>query len=260
MKRFVVVSVLVIQLILLIGCSNLSGKRYLVSVYNLEKGKEITLGQYFNSTELLEKRGAHYLTSPIMIEKSLPNKAQPEYIQNALGKVLMIAEFPDEARLIAYIEDPAVQAHFDKAQDFSNSELIFIAKEFNPMGMMPSQPPIGTFVNRKKPAFIMINDISMNSFIKPSTPYRIMKYMNANFPKLQVAGVKMIMPLEKVSDVRGQYPFEVLFMSEWPSERIFNEFHADKDFIKLTAETRNKAFSRFTESKANIGEIGQQND
>ena len=76
--------------------------------------------------------------------------------------------------------------------------------------------------------------------------------MNKNFPRLKEAEVKVIMPFEKIDDIRGKYNFEVLFLSEWASEKSFDEYHSRCRFINLAKKTRNKSFSAFTESKAHL--------
>ena len=251
------------------GCSHMSDKRYLVSVYQQqgEQGVvestvvESAITAFYSKTQaLLAGNRGHYLDAPIIISKALPNPAQPAYTARAPGNVIFIAEFPDRKHLNAYLKNPEVLAQMNSMAQSSQQERVFMAKEFNPMGMLPAHPAVGQFERRAAPAFIMVNDIAMKSFLNPLTPYRITRYMNINFPNLKNAEVKMMMPFEKVTDIRGNYPYEVLFMSEWSSEEAFNEFHQQDDFIQLTKTTRNKAFSAFTESKAQIMNIGQINE
>jgi len=236
--------------ILVTGCSSVDSKKYLVSIYKLENAVESSKAYVKATSAILKKNDGAYLKTPIIIEKNLPNTAQPSFTQKAIGDVIFIAEFKNRDSLEAFIKNADVVKQMDVLKSAATEETVFIGKDFNPMGMMSDTVPLKEFESRDKPAFLMINDISMNSFLNPMTPYRIMKYMDANFPMLEKAKVRFIRPLEKVENLRGKYSFDVLNLSEWPSEEVFNDFHIKPIFIKLAQDTRNKAFNRFTESKA----------
>ena len=241
---------IVVIAIFIAGCSHLDNKRYLVSIYQLENATE-NAEEYFKATKLLlTKNGGVYLKSPIIVEKDLPNAAQPSFTQAAIGNVIFIAEFGDRKSLDNYVNDPDVIKQMFAIEDIAGDEIIFVAKDFNPMGMMVDSAALNTFKPREKPAFLMINDISMNSLLNPMTSYRVMSYMNSNFPMLEQADVGFIRPLEKIENIRGYYDFDVLGLSEWPSEKVFTDFHLNPVFKELAKDTRNKAFSAFTESKA----------
>jgi len=232
------------------GCSSKNSKRYLVSIYQLNNAIESSEIYFKATNSLLGKNDASYLKSPIVIEKDLPNSAQPSFTEAAIGNVIFIAEFKNRESLDSFVKNADVIEHMDAIARAAHEEIVFIAEDFNPMGMMVDTIPLKDFETRIKPAFLMINDISMNSFLNPMTPYRIMSYMNDNFPLLEEAQVRFIRPLEKVENLRGNYAFDVLNLSEWPSEQVFTDFHLNPTFIKLAKDTRNKAFDGFTESKA----------
>ena len=236
----------------LTGCSHMRDERYLVSFYEIDNSSEVISDYFVETKQLLSKVGASYLDAPLSIDKELPNSAQPEYTRHSPGNVIFIAEFPNRERLDDYLKKGDVIQAMDGIGNISQNEIVFIAEDFNPMGMMNGTSRLGSFEYRKDSGFIMLNSIAMNSFINPMTPYRIMSYMNNNFPRLETAQVKMIMPFEKVEDIRGHYDYEVLFLSEWPSEEVFNKFHSDEGFIELAKDTRNKAFTGFTESRAHV--------
>lgn len=253
MNKLKLLIIFVISYMFLAGCSHMQDKRYLVSFYQMDNPTKSDITDYFVETKhLLSKQGASYLDAPLLIDKELPNSAQPEYTQHSPGNVIFIAEFPNREKLDDYLKSVKVIEAMDGLGNISQNENVFIAEDFNPMGMMNDASRLGSFEYRKDSGFLMLNSIAMNSFINPMTPYRIMSYMNNNFPRLEAAQVRMIMPFEKVEDVRGFYDYEVLFLSEWPSEEVFNKFHSDKGFIELAQDTRNKAFSGFTESSAHV--------
>jgi len=244
---------------LISGCNHLSDKRYLVSVYQQQDERSI-VEHYSNTQKLLASHSGQYLDAPIILSKALLNPAQPTYTEPSLGNVIFIAEFPNRAQLNTYLKNADVLDQINAIEKSSKQEYVFVAKEFNPMGLLPTYPAVGQFARREEPAFIMVNDIAMKSFLNPLTPYRITRYMNKNISNLGDAEVQMMMPFKKVADIRGNYPYEVLFMTEWPSEKKFNEFHDQYDFIQLTKSTRNKAFSAFTESKAQIMKVEKFNE
>ncbi len=228
-------------------------ERYLVSFYQMDPSSRSDVSDYFIETKLLLSGvGASYLDAPLLIDKELPNAAQPEYTSHSPGNVIFIAEFPNQESLDDYMTKEDVIQAMDGIGKVSQNEIVFIAEDFNPMGMMNDTSRLGSFEYRDESGFLMLNSIKMNSFINPMTPYRIMSYMNNNFPRLEAAQVRMVMPFEKVEDVRGHYDYDVLFLSEWPSEEVFNQFHSDEGFIELAKDTRNKAFSGFTESRADV--------
>ena len=254
MKSPYLFTLLIFFTLIISGCSHIDDKRYLVSIYQLDNARQQSLAHYQATSRLTDKHDAQ-LKAPIIIEKNLPNTAQPAFTQAYLGNVIFIAEFSNSKNLDAFLADSQVRSSMDSLAKTASKEIVFIAKDFNPMGMMTDTAPLNAIKPRKAPAFLMINDITMNSFLNPLTPYRIMRYMDGNFPRLQQAQVGFIRPLQKMSNVRGDYQFDVMGISEWPSERIFNQFHANPDFIKLARTTRNKAFAAFTESKANLVKV-----
>jgi hypothetical protein len=237
---------------LVTGCSNLDSERYLVSIYKLDNAKEESNVYLKATSPFLSKYYGSYLQSPLIIEKNLPNPAQPSFVQESVGNVILIAEFKNRKNLDRFVEDVDVIKHMNAIGKKTEREIIFVAKDFNPMGMMADTTQLKNFELRGEPTFIMINDISMNSFLNPMTPYRIMRYMNENFPLLKESNVRFIRPLEKVKDLRGNYNFDVLNLSEWPNEQVFDDFHSNQVFIKLATDTRNKAFRSFTEAKATL--------
>jgi len=263
MKQIKFMVVFAVLFILLAGCSHfdkkamLRDKIFLVSIYQLNQtDKESVVSFYYETSSYLLRHGGAYLDAPIIIDKDLSSPAEPQFTGTFPGNVILIAEFTNKLDLQRYLEDSVVQSQLDALASIATNEIVFIAKDFNPMGMMDAKPRLGEFDYRDSPAFLMINAILMKSFFNPLTPYRIMSYMDQNTPRLEAANVKIIMPLEKVLDVRGEYAFEVLFLSEWQSEDSYNVYHHDVDFIQLANETRNKAFSAFTESKAHIMALG----
>jgi hypothetical protein len=246
--------------IIISGCSNLDNKRYLVSVYQIDN-EELNVKkqavEYFKITKpLINKNNGSYLTFPLLNEKDLTSLALPAFTQPKIGNLIFVAEFENRTALDNYVKDSVTP--MNAIAKMATKEIVFIAKDFNPMGMMEDIPSLRDFKPRDRPAFLMVNDISMNSFLNPMNPYRIMRYMNSNLPGLKEANVGFIRPLEKVENVRGNYAFDVLNLSEWPSEQVFNDFHRNSDFIKLTSKTRNKAFKKFTESKAQTMLISEQ--
>jgi len=250
MKIGIMRMVTIVLAMLVTGCSNFDSKRYLVSIYKLDNAKEESSAYLMATSPFLSQNHGLYLQSPLIIEKNLPNPAQPSFVQESVGNVIFIAEFKNRKSLDSFVEDADVVKHMNAIGNKTEREIVFVAKDFNPMGMMADTTQLKNFESQGEPAFIMINDISMNSFLNPMTPYRIMRYMNENFPLLKQSNVRFIRPLEKVQDLRGNYNFDVLNLSEWPSEQVFDDFHINKIFIKLATDTRNKAFSGFTEAKA----------
>ena len=76
--------------------------------------------------------------------------------------------------------------------------------------------------------------------------------MDKNGEDLPKAGVKYIAPFEKIRNIKGRYNYDILFLSEWPSEEVFLDIHDKDDFVDLVNKTRNKAFKAFTDSKGVI--------
>lgn len=252
MKSPYLFTVLMFFTLIISGCSQIDDKRYLVSIYQLDNARQQSLAHYQATAVLLTDKHGADLKAPIIIEKNLPNAGQPQFTQDYLGNVIFIVEFNNAKNLDAFLGDNQVRMSMDWLANLASKEVVFIAKDFNPMGMMADTASLNAFKARKAPAFLMINDITMKSFLNPLTPYRIMGYMDGNFPRLQQAQVSFVRPLQKVSNVRGDYKFDVMGISEWPSEQVFNQFHDDPDFIKLAKATRNKAFAAFTESKGSL--------
>lgn len=238
-------------LLILSSCSNQPS--YLVSVHNIGEHKEKEYEEFYVTTKklLLEANGA-YLDKPIIIDEELPNEAMPSISSKFQGDRILIAEFPTKKDLNIYLNNQSVKKSMDKLSIVANKESVFTASEFNPMGMLTTPPKLGSVPYRDDPAFIMINSFSFKSMLNPLNPIRIMSYMNTNGPRIEAAGVKVLMPFKKLKDIRGSAEFEALFLTEWPSKKEFYRFHKDKTFIDLSKKTRNKALDVFTESKAHV--------
>lgn len=242
---------LAILLALTTACSH--HKSYLVSIYQIEDEHQSALNHYYHGTQhLLAQNNGRYLEAPLMIDEDLPNSAQPALTESFPGNAVLIAEFASKTDLKRFVENPRVNQEMDSMAQHDKDSSVFIAREFNPMGMMPPSPKLGALAYREDPAFIMVNAFSFKTLLNPLNPYRIMKYMRSNMPELEKAEVKLLMPFEKVQDVRGHYGYQALFFTEWASKQSFDAFHRQARFVDLAKRTRNKGVKGFTESKASV--------
>jgi len=170
-----------------------------------------------------------FLSKPLIVEKELTSPSMPKYTEPLQGNVITVLEFPNKKSAKQYLKNEKTVALRHFFSPYVKSEASFFAKPFNPLGMLGNEPLLGDIEHRQAPAFILVNALTMKSFLNPATPYRILQYKNNNFDKVKALGVNMFTPL---------------------IEEVFDTLHSDEEFIELSRRTRNKAFSGFTDTKA----------
>ena len=239
---------LVIFITFLLGACS-SNKRILIGVYEFSPEHENKIQHLYHDTKLeISKYNGRHLGLPFKVIKDLKNEASPAYTEDYSDKIVLISEFKNEEKLNQYLNSPSVLNAFKEIRIHTIEESLFVAKEFNPLGMMKPTPTIAQRESGTGQKFLMLNNIEMKSFLNPLTPLRIKRYMDSNFPNLNKNNVKIFTSYEKIQNIRGNYPFEVMFLTEWQSIENFENYHLDPEFVKLAKETRNKAFVQFTES------------
>lgn len=226
------------------GCA--SSTKYLISFYSTDDLKH---PEFFSAMQSVEtevvRDGGRFLVDPIRIDRELRSNASPAYQSTINADFILISAFDTSHELEAHLSH-ASQNNLPEGITLSAS---VTARLFKPMPFMPEASVIGSIKHRGEPAFILLNGISMNSMANPMTGIRMMRYMWNNLPKLKARDVTLLEAFEVVERVRGEYPYDMLFLTEWPNQSVFDEFHADPTFIELAQTTRNRAFHSFSEQK-----------
>jgi len=243
--------ILFISLLVLLnaGCAS---KSYVVNIYEVDNEHLVEVQSLYKKTteHLANNTKGRFLSKPLIVEKELTSPSMPKYTEPLQGNVITVLEFPNKKSAKQYLKNEKTVALRHFFSPYVKSETSFFAKPFNPLGMLGNEPLLGDIEHRQAPAFILVNALTMKSFLNPATPYRILQYKNNNFAKVKALGVNMFTPLIKTKAITGEYEQELLFLTEWPSEEVFDTLHSDEEFIELSRRTRNKAFSGFTDTKA----------
>jgi len=150
--------------LLLSACSNVK-ERYLIAIYDKTEQKSTVLQESYGPLSTIKPYQGKLLVSPMVVESDLKNKAQPEYTSYLAGKTIVLMSFPDSDSLTRYIESESSLA---KAAADGMPKALYIAKLFNPMGMMSKYHSIEKAKMESVDAFVLVNSIAMRSFIKNS--------------------------------------------------------------------------------------------
>lgn len=228
----------------LTGCGA-SPQKYLITFYDVKEPK--TFHQTFASIDKrLKFHKGKFIVPPIHNQGRIANSALPKYTRRLPGNFISVARFETMNDLKAYTRS----VHTNLKSNLVNT--MVVASIFKPMPFMPDFPVIGSVPHKEEPAFILLNGITMNSMLNPLTVTRMMSYMNNNFDKLKELGVVMLASFQIDETLVGNYPYDMLFLTEWPSMKVFQTLHKNPDFIALAKRTRNKAFQQFAEDKGVI--------
>jgi len=213
--------VLIVAFVLIfnVACAQ---KNYLVSIYDIEPSKVDEINNlYQQTTTNLQNTEGRLLAKPLLIKKELHSPSMPVYTKPLQGNVITVLEFPNKKSIKAYLKSDSKRVIDDHFSKHTNNEVSFLAKEFNPFGMLGTEPPLGDIDHKPDPAFILVNALTLKSFVNPATPYRMMQYKKKNFHRVKSVGVEMLMPLKKTKSVKGEYEHEILFLTDTESKAQF---------------------------------------
>ena len=242
----------IVAAFIFLGCTSTPKDRYLLSFYSVsgDLTKETLRAELDRQEVALRHHQGRLAVAPIQNTGPIESAALPDYTSALPGNYLIVQTFPSKVHLDGFLEEQ------DRADTSAHTNLridaAVTAKLFKPMPMMQDYPVIGSIPHRESPAFILLNGISMNSMANPMTGIRMLRYMNANLPKLEAQGTTLLGTFEVLDVVRGAFDFDMLFLTEWESPAAFDAVHQDPEFIDIARKTRNRAFRRFADDHGEI--------
>ncbi len=216
---------------------------YIISLLT-PKGHGKSFDKYTSdTTSLMKKHGGGYIVAPIKVEKELVNDYLPDAYSEFPSEYVTIAAFDNADALNGYLS--SASKHFDSWSGKFETSTRFVA------GLAPSPGGggVGTVISQEAlrggDAFILLNAAS---FVQsPDTPTNLAKYGSAGSVVVG-AGTNFFATFAKVAPVTGEFPFQILFLSEWASEEAFDSVHHNPTW-QAVAPYRNKSLTGFTEAK-----------
>lgn len=221
-------------------------KAYLISLITPNNTQD-GITQYTTQTaSLMKKHRGKYVVPAIKVEEELLNDYLPSVYSAFPSRYVTIAAFDNSDALGAFLS--SAKQHFASWSNRLENTIRFSA------AVMPSPnsdmifPVIGEAQWRPEPAFILLNASSFKKL--PETPQYIGKYGSAT-PVVVGQGTRFLATFAKTGDVTGNYPHDILFLSEWASDEAFKAVH-DAPEWRAVVPFRNFALASFTEAKGVI--------
>lgn len=236
---------------LLFLCFSLMAKPYYV--IEMVKLKENAAGmpeEYLKGTALnASKFNGSFVTEPVHVLSQIETAVKPEYTTAFDYDRVFILKFKDRRKARAYLKDSSVSKLRTEYQSRFLKHTAFIGKTMRALPGMEDFPLISTAALRPEPAFLLINAIDMKMY--PGPVMRMMKYFKRNYPLLKENGTGFFATFKVSKVVYGDFPFGMLFLTEWESMENFQKVHDHPSFRK-NVHLRNSSFSGFTEALGRV--------
>lgn len=246
---------LLLLLMMLSGCSS-NPERYMISIHQIDiaNGREgpdlAAVTDEIN--QLLEPVAGQWALPPVKLNGDMNNPGSPEYAASLGGHYAVLTRFADKKQAQAYTDALSQKMAESNSVLAATTQIAFTSKVFKPMPTMPDFPVISleSLEYEDSGGIIMINAIDMkNPLLNPLMLPRMLRYTARNTPALEAYGTNLFASFKVLDVVRGEFPFEAIFLTEWRSREACVAFHQQEDFLTMAKNWRNPSFEGFIESE-----------
>jgi len=224
-----------------------SPRFYSVSIFNTNNSNSMNDIRRLASNlqrELRAHRG-NFVTDPIRISREFdnPGRPGPSVARNHPGDVLLIAEFRSASRRNAFDNDRDV-IRIRGAIPSRTPEIIrFQGTSLGPTAF--ALPNISNNQIRRGSAYLLLNALTLRLSRLPG----FIAYSTASLPELLRLGTRTFAPINVTRNLKGNYGFRMLSITDWRSINTLNQFHNSRSFLSRV-RLRNAGLSRLTDSLA----------
>ena len=221
---------------------------FIVDMIKLKQKTDITT--YIDRLEEIAKFHHGVLSvNPIVINGQIETEVTPEYTTAFNYDYILIIRFENRKNAKNYSKDTRTLDNFTHLSARITKQSVFLSKNMMALPGMPDFPEINNELIRPAPSFILVNAIKMKK--TPGSIMKMMKYFKRNYPAITASGTSYFSTLKVAKVLKGDFDFQMLFLTEWASMDAFQELHRSPSF-KENVHLRNTSFTGFTEGKGVI--------
>lgn len=225
---------------------------FIVDMIKLKANKS-NLEIYINELKSIAKKYSGELNvNPINVIGQIETEVAPKYTSPFNYDYILIIHFDKKSNALNYTKDNRTLVNYNNITDLIIKQTVFFSKNMMALPGMPKFPEIENKLIRPEPSFILVNAIKMKSTL--GAMMKMMKYFKRNHPTIAESGTHFFSTLKVVKVIKGDFDFNMLFLTEWASMDAFNELHNSIRF-KENVHLRNSSFKRFTEGKGIINPL-----
>ena len=196
------------------------------------------------------------IVHPIENQGILESEGRPNFATEYPREYTIILYFQNRNYLDAFLEDEERIIAAESWQTFSKNLIQYVAVEQPAQPGLPKFPLISPELLRDDPparnegALILLNAVQFKQ--EPQVPENINTFFGLAGPANIAAGTFFFSTLQKTENLIGDFPFDVLFLTEWASLEAYDLVHDTPELIDASQQYRNPSLLGFTEDQGRV--------